>query len=107
LFGSAILSAGARTGIALGAKRRVMIYEKIELSCGGQVELMQADPTMVAVIRVSDTKGRTPQEFAQINDTRISIIVDPKDFLKLKHLVDMLVPPVNIIDRIQNFILGR
>lgn len=81
-----------------------MINEKIELSCGAEVLLMQGGPGMVAVIYVSDTKGRTPQEFAQINNQRIAVVIDPKDFEKLKQLINKLDPkPLSFLDRIFNW----
>jgi hypothetical protein len=107
LFGSAILSAGARTGTALDARRRVMIHETIVLNCGAEISVLHTDPNTVAMIKISDTRGRPTKQYILISDERIAFSVDPQDFKKLKYLIDMLVPPVNIIDRIQNFILGH
>jgi hypothetical protein len=83
-----------------------MIHERIELSCGAVINFIQGDEGMVGTFHISHP-NKAPMDIVMMNDKRAAFFVEPQDFPKLKQLIDKLVPPVSLIDRIQNFILGR
>ena len=83
-----------------------MIHERIELSCGVVVSFIQGDEGMVGAFHISHPT-KPVSEIIMTNDKRVALFVDPQDFPKLKQLFDKLIPPVSVIDRIQNFLLGR